>query len=185
MRARPAGPAQSSALHDFARSGPTKEAHRWAIYSSGGLLRSVAGPEAPTAHAREVALARRRLLVPRCRYYVSLRQWRYCVGNAVPRRWEMASLTARRIGPLVCGLLVGALGAVAWAARRQPPARGESPPPANRPPGPSGPSGGPPPAPPPARRRATARIDLWAFLGLSVAVAIAGVLAYLVVRPPS
>jgi butyrate kinase len=43
MRARPAGPAQSSALHDFARSGPTKEAHRRAIYSSGGLLRSVAG----------------------------------------------------------------------------------------------------------------------------------------------
>jgi hypothetical protein len=38
MRARPAGPAQSSALHEFARSGPTKEAHRRAIYSSGGLL---------------------------------------------------------------------------------------------------------------------------------------------------
>jgi hypothetical protein len=38
MRARPAGPAQSSALHNFARSGPTKEAHRRAIYRSGGLL---------------------------------------------------------------------------------------------------------------------------------------------------
>ena len=30
-RARPAGPAQSSALHYFARSGPTKEAHRRAL----------------------------------------------------------------------------------------------------------------------------------------------------------
>jgi hypothetical protein len=30
-RARPAGPAQSSALHNFARSGPTKEAHRRAL----------------------------------------------------------------------------------------------------------------------------------------------------------
>ena len=43
MRARPAGPAQSSALHDFARSGPTKEAHRRALNRSGGLQRSVAG----------------------------------------------------------------------------------------------------------------------------------------------
>jgi hypothetical protein len=43
MRARPAGPAESSALHDFARSGPTKEAHRRALNRSGGLLRSVAG----------------------------------------------------------------------------------------------------------------------------------------------
>src|SRR5215207_695813 len=40
---RPAGPAQSSALHDFARSGPTKEAHRRAINRSGELLRSEAG----------------------------------------------------------------------------------------------------------------------------------------------
>jgi hypothetical protein len=32
MRARPVGPAQSSALHYFARSGPTKEAHRQAFY---------------------------------------------------------------------------------------------------------------------------------------------------------
>jgi hypothetical protein len=39
MRARPAGPAQSSALHDFARSGPTKEAHRRAMNQSGGLQR--------------------------------------------------------------------------------------------------------------------------------------------------
>ena len=29
-------------LHDFARSGPTKEAHRRAIYSLGGLQRSAA-----------------------------------------------------------------------------------------------------------------------------------------------
>jgi hypothetical protein len=50
MRARPAGPAQSSALHDFARSGPTKEAHRRAFYRSGGLQRSVAGQ----GHARFV-----------------------------------------------------------------------------------------------------------------------------------
>jgi hypothetical protein len=48
MRARPAGPAESSALHDFARSGPTKEAHRRALYRSGGLQRSVAG-QAPSA----------------------------------------------------------------------------------------------------------------------------------------
>ena len=43
MRARPVGPAQSFALHNFARSGPTKEAHRRALNRSGGLLRSVAG----------------------------------------------------------------------------------------------------------------------------------------------
>ena len=48
MRTRPVGPAQSSALHDFARSGPTKEAHRWAMNRSGGLQRSVAGQ----GHAR-------------------------------------------------------------------------------------------------------------------------------------
>jgi len=42
-RPGPQGRPKSSALHDFARSGPTKEAHRRAIYSSGGLLRSVAG----------------------------------------------------------------------------------------------------------------------------------------------
>jgi hypothetical protein len=39
MRAWPAGPAGSSALHSFARSGPTKEAHRRAINRSGGLQR--------------------------------------------------------------------------------------------------------------------------------------------------
>ena len=43
MRARPVGPAESSALHYFARSGPTKEAHRRAMNQSGGLQRSVAG----------------------------------------------------------------------------------------------------------------------------------------------
>jgi hypothetical protein len=43
MRARPAGPDESSALLLFARSGPTKEAHRRALYRSDGLLRSVAG----------------------------------------------------------------------------------------------------------------------------------------------
>ena len=43
MRARPVGPAESSALHNFARSGPTKEAHRRAMNQSDGLLRSVAG----------------------------------------------------------------------------------------------------------------------------------------------
>jgi hypothetical protein len=39
MRARPAGPAESSALHYFARRGPTKEAHRRALNRSGGLQR--------------------------------------------------------------------------------------------------------------------------------------------------
>ena len=48
MRARPAGPAQSSVFHNFARSGPTKEAHRRAMNRSGGLQRSVAGQ----GHAR-------------------------------------------------------------------------------------------------------------------------------------
>src|SRR5688572_6489489 len=43
MRARPAGPAESSALHNSARSGPTKEAHRRALNRSGGLQRSEAG----------------------------------------------------------------------------------------------------------------------------------------------
>jgi hypothetical protein len=42
MRVRPAGPAQSSVFHNFARRGPTKEAHRQAIYRSDGLLHSVA-----------------------------------------------------------------------------------------------------------------------------------------------
>jgi hypothetical protein len=42
MRARPAGPAQSSVFRNSARRGPTKAAHRRAIYSSDGLLRSVA-----------------------------------------------------------------------------------------------------------------------------------------------
>ena len=43
MRARPAGPAQSSVFHYSARSGPTKEAHRRALNQPDGLLRSVAG----------------------------------------------------------------------------------------------------------------------------------------------
>jgi hypothetical protein len=43
MRARPAGPAESSVLRDSARSGPTREAHRRAFYRSDGLLRSGAG----------------------------------------------------------------------------------------------------------------------------------------------
>src|SRR5215218_456310 len=43
MRARPAGPAQSSVFHDFARRGPTKETHRRALNRPDGLLRSVAG----------------------------------------------------------------------------------------------------------------------------------------------
>jgi hypothetical protein len=47
MRARPAGPAESSALHDSARSGPTKEAHRRALDRPDGLLRSVAGQVDP------------------------------------------------------------------------------------------------------------------------------------------
>jgi hypothetical protein len=41
MRARPAGPAQPSVLHDFARGGPTKEAHPRALNQPDGLLRSV------------------------------------------------------------------------------------------------------------------------------------------------
>ena len=43
MRARPAGPDQSSVFHNFARRGPTKEAHRRALNRPDGLLRSVAG----------------------------------------------------------------------------------------------------------------------------------------------
>jgi hypothetical protein len=43
MRARPAGPAQSSVFHNSARRGPTKEAHRRALNRPDGLLRSVAG----------------------------------------------------------------------------------------------------------------------------------------------
>jgi hypothetical protein len=55
--ARPArGPAESSALHYFARSGPTKEAHRRALNRSGGLQRSVAGQ----GHAQK-----RRVTLPR------------------------------------------------------------------------------------------------------------------------
>ena len=43
MRARPAGPAQSSVFHNSARRGPTKEAHRRALNRPDGLLRSEAG----------------------------------------------------------------------------------------------------------------------------------------------
>ena len=59
MRARPAGPAESSVFHDFARRGPTKEAHRRAINRPDGLLRSVAGQ----GHGRflPVTLPRERL----------------------------------------------------------------------------------------------------------------------------
>jgi hypothetical protein len=39
----PPGPAESSVFHDFARRGPTKEAHRRALNGSDGLQRSVAG----------------------------------------------------------------------------------------------------------------------------------------------
>src|SRR6266542_3073088 len=43
MRAQPVGPVESSVLHDFAQSGPTKEAHRRAIYRSDGLLSTRSG----------------------------------------------------------------------------------------------------------------------------------------------
>jgi hypothetical protein len=43
MRARPVGPAESAVFHNFARRGPTKEAHRRALDRPDGLLRSVAG----------------------------------------------------------------------------------------------------------------------------------------------
>src|SRR5215211_2768954 len=46
MRARPAGPAQSSALHNSARRASAKEAHLWAPNRSGGLLRGEAGGRA-------------------------------------------------------------------------------------------------------------------------------------------
>src|SRR5829696_880959 len=86
MRARPAGPAQSSALHDFARSGPTKEAHRRAMNRSGGLLRSVAGQ----GHARclRVTLPRERPDQDKRAKAGSNRYAVACVpimvGNAVP-----------------------------------------------------------------------------------------------------
>jgi hypothetical protein len=56
MRARPVGPAQSSALHDFAQSGPTKEAHRRALNRSGGLQRltSANGPRPGSPGTRVV-----------------------------------------------------------------------------------------------------------------------------------
>ena len=44
MCSRPAGPAQSSVFHNSARSGPTKEAHRKAIYSVGGAGAGVVLP---------------------------------------------------------------------------------------------------------------------------------------------
>ena len=44
-------PAESSALHYFARSGPTKEAHRRAMNRSGGLLRSGASDQRKRAEA--------------------------------------------------------------------------------------------------------------------------------------
>ena len=45
MRARPVGPAQSSALHDFARRGPPKKPSTGRWIGSDGLLRSDAGRE--------------------------------------------------------------------------------------------------------------------------------------------
>jgi hypothetical protein len=50
-RALPVGPAQSSVLHDFARSGPTKEAHRRAMNRIGRTLRSVASDQRKQAEA--------------------------------------------------------------------------------------------------------------------------------------
>ena len=52
MRARPAGPAESAVFHNFARGGPTKEAHPRALNRVDGLLRSVAGQ----GHARFVCV---------------------------------------------------------------------------------------------------------------------------------
>jgi Pentapeptide repeats (8 copies) len=95
----------------------------------------------------------------------------------------MASPTARRIGQLVGGLLIGALSAIAWAARLRPSAPSE-PPSATRPPAQGGPSGRLQ-VQPPTRWRAIPRFDLGAFLGISVGIAIASALVYIVVRPPS
>jgi hypothetical protein len=51
MRARPAGPAQSSVLHNSARRGPTKEAHRRALNQPDGLLRSERADQRKRAEA--------------------------------------------------------------------------------------------------------------------------------------
>jgi hypothetical protein len=94
MRARPVGPAESSALHDFARSGPTKEAHRRALYRSGGLLHSVAGQ----GHARFL-----RVTLPRERSDQGKRSeagsHRYAVG-CVPIMVGIAV-------PIMVGIMVG------------------------------------------------------------------------------
>src|SRR5919106_3369239 len=51
MRARPAGPAQSSVFHNLARRGPTKEAHRRALDRPDGLLHSGASDQGKPAEA--------------------------------------------------------------------------------------------------------------------------------------
>jgi hypothetical protein len=75
MRARPAGPAQSSVLHNFARSGPTKEAHRRALNRSDGLLRSEAGQVRLRRDPTQGMTACRRHAVSTARYTPDLRFW--------------------------------------------------------------------------------------------------------------
>src|SRR5215211_4594245 len=64
MRARPAGPAQSSALHDFARSGPTKEAHPRASIGQTDFLVAKWG-------GRATARSPTKGMTARCRYAAS------------------------------------------------------------------------------------------------------------------
>src|SRR5215207_3056487 len=52
MRARPAGPAESSVFHNFARRGPTKEAHRRALNRPDGLLNFARRGPTKEAHRR-------------------------------------------------------------------------------------------------------------------------------------
>ena len=85
MRARPAGPAQSSVFHNFARRGPTKEAHRRALDRPDGLLRSVAGQ----GHARFL-----RVTLPRERPDQGKR------AEASPNRYAVACV------PIMVGIMV-------------------------------------------------------------------------------
>jgi hypothetical protein len=89
----------------------------------------------------------------------------------------MAKPTSRLAGRLVGGLLVGTLGAIVWAARRQQSTSAEpAPPPATPPPAPVRPPDLPPDAQP-TTRRTTARPNVRAFLGAAVSIGIAGAVA--------
>lgn len=90
----------------------------------------------------------------------------------------MAKLTSRPARAFVGGFLIAALGAVAWAVRRQQPIPADPPPQPGTPPtAPTGPPGAQSAAPPPPALPTTARPGPRALLFAAGSIGIAGVIA--------